>query len=360
LVWRGIVGHLRANDSLARVSFRAALRLNPGVEVARLDQVSPELADLFETEARAMRVYEITQGDTAPQRLSGPPVAYPLDLQRRHLEGKAFVTAIVDTLGHIEPQSIKVFETPDSAMIEPLRRMLLASIYAPGRVRGRPVRTFIGIGIALKAGQPPSSTQLISAARTQVAAKRPDSALALVHEALDTAAHPTEGERAYARLVEGLAWRAVGRDSLAAAAFETGLAGYRELTARGVDLAPFLRRLADSVRFARRGAVRAASALPRPNSTEPVDEQPQIVSHPPIRYSPEMQALRIGGTVLVEAKLDTTGHVLPGTVTVVQSPNPVFDVEARRVVIATVYRPARRGGRAVQIGIRQPITFAPY
>jgi hypothetical protein len=286
LVWRGIVAHLRGNDSLTRVNFRAALLLNPGIQVARLEHVSPELADLFETEARAIRVYDITQGDTAPQRLSGPPVVYPLDLQRRHVEGKAFVTAIVDTLGRIEPQSIKMFETPDSAMIEPLRRMLLASIYAPGRVRGRPVRTFIGIGIALKAGQPPSSTHLISAARAQVAAKRPDSALALVQEALDTAAHPTEGERVYARLVEGLAWRAAGRDSLAAPAFEAGLAGYRELTARGVDLAPFLRRLADSVRFARPRAARAASALPRPNSTEPVDEQPQIVSHPPIRYSP--------------------------------------------------------------------------
>jgi TonB family protein len=73
-----------------------------------------------------------------------------------------------------------------------------------------------------------------------------------------------------------------------------------------------------------------------------------------------MQALRIGGTVIVEATLDTTGRVLPATVKIVQSPNRMFDGEARRVVIASVYRPARRAGHAVQVTLRQPITFAAY
>src|SRR5207249_8997275 len=43
------------------------------------------------------------------------------------------------------------------------------------------------------------------------------------------------------------------------------------------------------------------------------DEQPALVSHPPIRYPPEMQSLRVDGTVLVEAALDVTGHVEPGS-----------------------------------------------
>jgi TonB family protein len=73
-----------------------------------------------------------------------------------------------------------------------------------------------------------------------------------------------------------------------------------------------------------------------------------------------MQALRVGGTVVVEARLDATGHVLAGTVRVVASPNPGLEREAMRVVTAAVYKPARRGGHAVAVTIRQPITFAPY
>ena len=90
------------------------------------------------------------------------------------------------------------------------------------------------------------------------------------------------------------------------------------------------------------------------------DEPPALISHPPIRYAAEMQALRIGGTVIVEATLDTTGRILPPTVKVVQSPNPVFDAETKRVVLAAVYRPARIRGRPTRVTIRQPVTFAAY
>jgi TonB family protein len=145
--------------------------------------------------------------------------------------------------------------------------------------------------------------------------------------------------------------------------FDAGLAGYRDLTARGVDLAPFLKRLADSIRVNRRGASRPA-AKSSPFGTlavvGAVDEQPALLSNPPIRYAPEMQALRVGGTVIVEAMLDTTGRILPATVKVVQSPNPVFDAESKRVVLAALYRPARVNGRAARVTIRQPITFAAY
>jgi TonB family protein len=73
-----------------------------------------------------------------------------------------------------------------------------------------------------------------------------------------------------------------------------------------------------------------------------------------------MQKLGIGGTVIIEATLDTTGRVLPATVKVLQSPNPVFDAETKRVVLAAVYRPARAGGRRTRVTIRQPVTFAAY
>jgi len=363
-VWRGILERLRGNDSLARQNFRRALVLNPVTTVRGLDQISPGLGDLFDAEARATRVYHAADLDKQPAWSAGPAVAYPPELRRRGVAGLAVVRVVVDTLGHVEPQSIQVLETPDSGLVLPLTQMMLATTFTPGRAGGHAVRSMTSLSLNL---MPPASpklsvTQLASAARTQLAARRPDSALALITDALDLATGATPGERVYALLVRGLALRALGRDSLASVAFDSGSAGYRDLVARGVDLAPFLRRLADSVRMSRRrGPAPSATAtgLGAPSAAG-VDEQPAVATHPAIRYAPEMQALRIGGTVIVEATLDTTGHVIPGSVRIVQSPNPVFNDEARRVVLAATYRPARQGGRAVRTTIRQPITFAAY
>jgi TonB family protein len=73
-----------------------------------------------------------------------------------------------------------------------------------------------------------------------------------------------------------------------------------------------------------------------------------------------MQALRVDGTVLVEAALDATGHVEPGSAKIVQSPNHAFDEEALRVVRGSVYRPASSKGRVVRAVIRQAIAFVNY
>lgn len=363
-VWRGILERLRGNDTLARQNFRRALVLNPVTTVRGLDQISPGLGALFDAEARATRVYHAADLDNQPARSAGPALVYPPHLRRRGVAGLAVVRVVVDTLGHVEPQSIQVLETPDSGLILPLTQMMLATTFTPGRAGGHAVRSITSLSFNLMPPATPSlgATQLANAARTQLAARRPDSALALVTDALDPATGATPGERVYALFVRGLALRALGRDSLAAAAFDSGSAGYRDLVARGVDLAPFLRRLADSVRMARRRAAApaaAATGLGAPSASG-VDEQPAVTTHPAIRYAPEMQALRIGGTLIVEATLDTTGRVIPGSVRIVQTPNPVFNEEARRVVLAATYRPARQGGRAVRTTIRQPITFAPY
>jgi TonB family protein len=233
--------------------------------------------------------------------------------------------------------------------------MRLAATFTPGRVKGQVVRSTIDLSFTLTPPAPRSPTTLVGAARDQLRAHHADSALALTEEALDSTNQATAGERVYALLVQGLALHQKGRDSLAAVSFDAGITGYRDLTARGTDLAPFLKRLADSIRISRR-----AVPLETPVVVGTVDEPPALLRRPPIRYAPEMQSLRIGGTVVVEAILDTTGRVLPATVKIVQTPNPVFDAESKRVVQAAVYRPARVHGRPARATIRQPITFAAY
>jgi len=279
---------------------------------------------------------------------------------RRHVQGFVQLAAIVDTTGRVEPASVEVLSTPDSGLNDAVEQMMLASQFSVGRLKGAAVRVMVQMGVDVR---PPrlSATELVRSARAHLAAGRPDSALTLLDLALDSAlAHPTDGERSYALLVRGSAASRAGRDSAGRADLSEGLALYQGLTARGVDLAPFLRRLADSIRLARRGRNAPGPAMPAPTAVEAVDVQPVLVSHPPIRYPAEMQALRIDGTVEVEAALDTTGHVESASAHIVQSPNHAFDAEALRVVRGSVYRPARRQGRPVRAVIRQALGFVNY
>lgn len=353
-VWRGILEHLRGNDSLARLSLRRVIVEHHITTVAGLNDISPSLADVFESEARPFRIYPDSQLDQRAAWRAGPKLAYPPALLRRRVAGHAVVRAAIDTLGRAEERGLMVLESPDSAFDVPLRQMMLAAQFTPARRKGHAVRSEVTMGFDLNPPPRESPTRLVTAAREQLRARRADSALALMELALDSANQASAGERVYALLVQGLALRMQQRDSLATLSFDAGLDGYRDLTARGVDLAPFLKRLADSIRISRRPPFAA------PTVVGTVDEQPALVSHPPIRYAPEMQKLRIGGTVLVEATIDSAGRVLPATVKIVQSPNPVFDAEAKRVVLGAVYRPARVGGRPARVTIRQPITFVPY
>jgi TonB family protein len=359
-VWRAILAHMRGSDSLARVNFHAALALYSALRVNGLDQVAPGLSDVFESEARRFRVYPDSELDERAAWLSGPKLAYPPELVRRRVAGHALVRAVIDTLGEAEGFGLIVLESPDPAFDEPLQQMMLAAQFTPARRKGQAVRSQVSMGFDLHPPALESPTRLITAARVQLGVHHPDSALALTDAALDSANQATAGQRVYALFVQGMAWKIKGRDSLAALSIDAGMTGYRELTARGVDLAPFLKRLADSLRLSRRNAQPAETPFAAPTVVGTVDEPPALVTHPAIRYAPEMQALRIGGTVIVEATLDTTGRVVPATVKVVQTPNPVFDAESKRVVQAAVYRPARIHGRAARVTIRQPITFAAY
>jgi TonB family protein len=364
-VWRAVLWFMRGDESRTATAFHQALVLDSTLNVQGLDRMSPRLQSLFEEERLAiagdLTVYVSANVDDRPRRLSGPSVRYPPDLLRRQVHGRAVVGLTVDTMGRALPASIQVLSTPDSGFVEPLRQMLLASAFSPGRLRGRAVRTMIELAIDLVPGTPPNATALVTAARAHLAAHETDSALASLRDALDPATRASEGERVYALLVRGAAWSAAGKDSLARVDYDAALAGYRHLTAAGAELAPFLKRLADSVRSARAGS-RYPDALGRPLvvGRGNVDVAPVLLSHPPIIYPAELQALRIGGMVIVEATVDTAGQVVQGSVKVAQSPNPGLDAEAMRVVAASRYRPARRGTRPVAATIRQAITFTPF
>jgi tetratricopeptide (TPR) repeat protein len=215
-VWLGITEYYRGGDSLARAAFHEALALNPDIQVGGLSGLDPHLGELFEQERQAVRdamlVYLAQAVDVKPQRLSGPPLRPP---SGGHAPpGLAIVTVIVDTLGRAEPENIAVVSISDSAWVQPVKEMLRNSQYSVGRVRGRAVRTEIGLSVPLQVS-PVNPVELVTAARTLLGSQHTDSALNLLRLALDSSAHPTDAQRVYGLLVRGMAWKAAGRDSLA-------------------------------------------------------------------------------------------------------------------------------------------------
>ena len=323
---------------------------------------APGLAGQLQQPVRRDGFYTSGSVEQPPHRLSGPPVEYPASLLRTpvHPAGLVRVAAIVDTSGRVEPASVEVLSTPDSTLSPSVRQMLLASEFSPGRIKGTTVRVMIQMAVDVR---PPhfSASQLVGGARSQMSAGHLDSAQVLLALALDSAlSHPTEGERAYALLVRGIAQSRTGHDSASKADLGDGVALVQSLTARGADLAPFVRRLADSVRLARRAPTPPGGDMPAPTTVGAVDEPPTLVTHPPIHYPREMQALRIAATVVVEAALDVTGRIEPRSARIVESPNHAFDAEALRVVRGSTYKPAKMGGRPVRAVIRQPIGFVNY
>jgi len=167
-VLRAILEFIGRNDSLTRAAFRQALAITPNLSLPLLSHLDPHLAEIFEAErrtaTRGSSVYLANGVDEKPRRISGPPVEYPPHFPPGRAAGTALVSVVIDTLGRVEPGSVQVQQTPDSELIEPLKRMVLASLYTPGRLRGLAVRTLVGLSIQLSPPTAPNPTELVSAA----------------------------------------------------------------------------------------------------------------------------------------------------------------------------------------------------
>lgn len=99
-----------------------------------------------------------------------------------------------------------------------------------------------------------------------------------------------------------------------------------------------------------------------PGSGGPVDvsivEQPPMLLTGPVPAYPDLlRQAGIQGRVVLEAVVDTAGHVEPGSVSVVASAHPAFVAPAQRSLAASLFRPGRMGGVAVRVRVRMAIDF---
>src|SRR5437660_6272410 len=85
--------------------------------------------------------------DYAPEMLAGVPPGYPEPLRQAGIEGRVEVQAILDTLGRVEPGSIRIVRTTNPGFDRPARDYLSRALFRPGRVLGRAVRVLIVLPI---------------------------------------------------------------------------------------------------------------------------------------------------------------------------------------------------------------------
>src|SRR5688572_14688887 len=159
---------------------------------------------------------------------------------------------IVDTSGRVDERNIEILAIPDTVFSAPLRQMIARVGFHPARIAGKPVRSVLAYRVNIVPPSPRDPIRLIELARTEMRAARPDAALTLLEEAVDSINAPTPAIRVYAQFVQGLAWHAKGDRPRAASTFDSALSHYAQLRARGIDFAPFLRSLADSIRLTTR------------------------------------------------------------------------------------------------------------
>jgi TonB family protein len=88
-----------------------------------------------------------------------------------------------------------------------------------------------------------------------------------------------------------------------------------------------------------------------------VDEQPAVVTAPPIVYPEDLKRAGITGRVVVEFIVDTAGHAEPHSVRIVESDHPGFIRPSKEYVTGTVFRPARLRGQVVRVRLRIPLDF---
>ena len=87
--------------------------------------------------------YLEAQVDDPPQLISAGPQLYPPAMRAAQIPGVVAMQFVVDTLGRVEPNSMRVLSSTNKAFEEPTRQMLLKSLYKPGKVRGTPVRVLV-------------------------------------------------------------------------------------------------------------------------------------------------------------------------------------------------------------------------
>jgi len=82
-----------------------------------------------------------------PRTITCPPPPYPDAMRAAGMEGQVVLQVVIDTLGRVEPGSVRVVTSPHDSLTSAARRSVLVCQFTPGRWHGHPVRTLVDIPI---------------------------------------------------------------------------------------------------------------------------------------------------------------------------------------------------------------------
>jgi len=88
------------------------------------------------------------------------------------------------------------------------------------------------------------------------------------------------------------------------------------------------------------------------------EELAEVLTSPLPVYPELLRQAGVQGRVVLEAVVDTTGRVLESSVAVVSATHPGFVAPARQALLASLFRPAMVGGKAIRVRVRIPYEFA--
>ena len=88
-----------------------------------------------------------------------------------------------------------------------------------------------------------------------------------------------------------------------------------------------------------------------------LDEPPEVLSTPPVRYPPLLRDAGIEGSVVLEFVVDTTGRVEPATIRIISSTQALFEAPAREAVMNSLYRAGRWRGSPVRALVLERVAF---
>jgi TonB family protein len=116
-----------------------------------------------------------------------------------------------------------------------------------------------------------------------------------------------------------------------------------------------------AVAFAASFRVPAAAQVELPHSEvfaeAVVDEAPERLSCPPVRYPELLQQASIEGSVVLRFVVETDGSVQPQFVEVLESTHEAFSTAASEMIVGCRFRPGRVKSAPVRVLVQMPIGF---
>ena len=92
-------------------------------------------------------VYAEALVEERPALLSAPPPIYPAFLKQAGIQGRVILPAVIDTMGLVEPASLRIMKSPHPAFDQPTKDWVLKALFRPARLHGRCVRVFVNLRV---------------------------------------------------------------------------------------------------------------------------------------------------------------------------------------------------------------------